>query len=299
MPRSPAAEAAGLRLAVAGKGGAGKSVIAGTMARVLARRGHRVLALDSDLMPGLAHSLGASPAAPAPLAEAADRAEDGRWRLQKGIGPVRVAQRFARPAPDGVRLLESGKLTTEGMPPVMGSVRAFYACIHGIGRSATFRAWTLLGDLPAGSRQVAFDWAPYARTILLLVEPTWQSALAARRVARIARARRGPEVLPVATKVSDPEDAARIEAMIGEPALGPIPLDPEVRAADRLGVALIDRAPEAPAVRAVERLVDLVAGRRMAGDEDRGGGEGRSGQDDRLRHDRPRARPLRAPGSRL
>jgi cellulose biosynthesis protein BcsQ len=37
-----------LWLATAGKGGAGKSVLAGTLARILARRGHRVLAVDSD-----------------------------------------------------------------------------------------------------------------------------------------------------------------------------------------------------------------------------------------------------------
>ena len=46
-------------IALTGKGGAGKSVIAGTLAGLLARRGHRVLALDSDPMPGLTMSLGA------------------------------------------------------------------------------------------------------------------------------------------------------------------------------------------------------------------------------------------------
>ena len=44
-----------------GKGGAGKSVIAGTIARVLARDGTHVLALDSDLLPGLSISMGAGP----------------------------------------------------------------------------------------------------------------------------------------------------------------------------------------------------------------------------------------------
>jgi CO dehydrogenase maturation factor len=46
-----------LRVAVVGKGGAGKSLIAGT----LARRGHHVLALDVDTLPGLALSLGLGP----------------------------------------------------------------------------------------------------------------------------------------------------------------------------------------------------------------------------------------------
>ncbi len=44
-----------------GKGGAGKSVIAGTIARLAARDGARVLALDSDPLPGLSLSLGSGP----------------------------------------------------------------------------------------------------------------------------------------------------------------------------------------------------------------------------------------------
>ena len=47
-----------IRVAFAGKGGAGKSSISGTFARVLARQGHPVLAVDSDPLPGMAYSLG-------------------------------------------------------------------------------------------------------------------------------------------------------------------------------------------------------------------------------------------------
>ena len=62
-----------LWIGVAGKGGAGKSVLAGTLARELARRGHPVLAIDSDPMPGLAHLLGVpEPEAPV-LVQAAEK----------------------------------------------------------------------------------------------------------------------------------------------------------------------------------------------------------------------------------
>ena len=47
-----------MRVAFVGKGGAGKSAIAGTFARTLARQGDPVLAIDSDPLPGLAFSLG-------------------------------------------------------------------------------------------------------------------------------------------------------------------------------------------------------------------------------------------------
>jgi CO dehydrogenase maturation factor len=49
-----------MRLAVAGKGGAGKTTTAATLARVFARRGFRVNALDDDPNPNLAVALGLS-----------------------------------------------------------------------------------------------------------------------------------------------------------------------------------------------------------------------------------------------
>jgi CO dehydrogenase maturation factor len=47
-----------MKIAVAGKGGSGKTTIAGTFARVLARRNLSVLAIDGDTNPNLAISIG-------------------------------------------------------------------------------------------------------------------------------------------------------------------------------------------------------------------------------------------------
>ena len=49
-----------MRIAIAGKGGAGKTTTAATLARLLARRGYRVNALDDDPNPNLAVALGLS-----------------------------------------------------------------------------------------------------------------------------------------------------------------------------------------------------------------------------------------------
>ena len=50
-----------MKLAIAGKGGSGKTSISGTMARALARSGHKVLAIDGDSNPNLALTLGLAP----------------------------------------------------------------------------------------------------------------------------------------------------------------------------------------------------------------------------------------------
>ncbi len=244
-----------------GKGGAGKSVISGTMARVLARDGRRVLALDSDLLPGLSLSMGAGPdPLEPPLGDAAEKDENGRWRLKKGIGPVRAVQRYATDAPDGIRLLQAGKTPREGLEPIMGSVNAFFRVVHRLPGAPTFEDWDLVGDLPAGPRHIAFGWAPYADLFVAVVQPSAQSALTARRVARIARMREGVRAVFVANRVTGAADIRHVEKLIGEPLLAAVPADEAVARAELLGLAPIDHDPDSPAVVEIERLVTALEG---------------------------------------
>jgi len=252
-----------VKLAVVGKGGAGKSVIAGTMARLLARDGARVLALDSDLLPGLSISIGSGPEpAEPPLNDAVERDENGRWRFKKGIGAVRAVQRYATDAPDGVRMLQIGKTPQEGVASIMGSINAFYRVVHRLPNARAFSDWTFIGDLPAGPRQAAYNWAPYAQKYVVVVQPGAQSALTARRVARILRQRGGADVVLIANRVRNQRDVRHVEKLIGEPVFTSLPHDERVATAERLGIAPIDYAPDAPAIRAIERLVGELAGER-------------------------------------
>jgi CO dehydrogenase maturation factor len=248
-----------MRIAVVGKGGAGKSVVSANLARMLARRGHRVLALDSDTLPGLAFSLGAEVPDDPPLNAAAEQNDKGRWRLKPGIGPVRAVQRFATDAPDGVRLLQIGKTDKRGLAINRASHNAFYQVIHRLDGAQSLRDWVILGDLPAGARQTAFDWAPYAERFLLVVEPTWQSMLTARRIVRIAGGmREGAEFSLVVNKVAEPGDAERVQEFLGVPLIAAVPVDEDVRSAERAGVALLDHAPDSAAVKALELLADAL-----------------------------------------
>ena len=245
----------GLRLAVVGKGGAGKSVVSATLARTFARRGHRVLALDSDTLPGLSISIGADLPDDVPLNAAAERDEKGRWHLVKGVGAARAVQRYAADAPDGVRVLQIGKTGRSGLGPNRASHQAFYKVIHRLDDVRSLDDWVILGDLPAGPRQAAYDWAPYAQRFLLVVEPTWQSMLTARRIVRISRTMRDDrEFSLIVNKVTDDDDVDQVQGFLGLPLLGVVPADDAVRASERAGVALLDAAPDAPATRAIERL---------------------------------------------
>ncbi len=95
-----------MKLAIAGKGGSGKTSISGTMARLLARRGQRVLAIDGDSNPNLALTLGI-PAAdmgrmPTLSRDLLRRTEDGAELTQS---LEKICESHSVTGPDGVTLL--------------------------------------------------------------------------------------------------------------------------------------------------------------------------------------------------
>ncbi|MGQ0764315.1 MAG: nucleotide-binding protein [Gemmatimonadota bacterium] len=105
-----------MRLAIAGKGGTGKTTIAGTLARLLARRGRRVLAIDADTNPNLAATLGLGPtgvetiaALPRGLMERRT-GPDGTTEVVFTRTPDEVLAEYGASAPDGVQLLVMGRV---------------------------------------------------------------------------------------------------------------------------------------------------------------------------------------------
>ncbi|MHB8656495.1 MAG: nucleotide-binding protein [Solirubrobacteraceae bacterium] len=92
-----------MKIAVAGKGGAGKTTISGTIARALGRSGHSVLAIDADVNPMLGISLGVGPERTEALVgarQALDMGEAEHQPTSEGI-----VEAFGADAPDGVRLV--------------------------------------------------------------------------------------------------------------------------------------------------------------------------------------------------
>ena len=97
-----------MKIVVAGKGGVGKSTIAGTAARVLARGGHRVLALDADANPMLGISLGVGPEETDALVAVRQGLEHGASEHEPTIDGF--VERFGIDAPDGVRLVVASRI---------------------------------------------------------------------------------------------------------------------------------------------------------------------------------------------
>ena len=242
-----------MRVAFVGKGGAGKSSLAGTFARLLARTGERVLALDSDPMPGMAFSLGVARSDAGLPDEVVEEYEhDGRrrYRLREGLTGTEVVEKYAIRGPDDVRFLQLGK----ARGPRWNNTRQHFG-YQGVLDDLPHEGWSVVGDLPGGTRQPFFTWGRYAETFLVVVEPTAASVMTGRRLAKLSSSASAPRVVAVANRVREPQDAEMVADRTGLDVVGTVPLAPVLEEADRLGRAVVDHDPEGPTVTAVRSLV--------------------------------------------
>src|SRR4030042_1139801 len=111
-----------MKIAVAGKGEVGKTLISANLARLLARDGYRVLAADADPNINLATALGIKPEIAdkivplsdnAPLIEektgiASDQSFGGIFNMTPRVNDI--VERYGVEGPDGVKLLVMGTI---------------------------------------------------------------------------------------------------------------------------------------------------------------------------------------------
>jgi CO dehydrogenase maturation factor len=245
-----------MKIALVGKGGAGKSAVGGTLCRILARSGHDVLALDADNVPGLAFTLGVDPGDAWLLSEAASFVHGEGWKLL--VEPGEAVERYAVRGPDGIRFLQFGKISGQ----LTRQQQASSAALLQIVRRLDDERFTVVIDLAAGTRQSYFGWTGIARTILVIVEPSAKSVLTARRLVRLGQERPELRLLGVANKIGTDAErrfVGRELERIGIPFWAEVPVDPIFAAAERRGMPPIDIDPASPAVRAVEEIAERLA----------------------------------------
>jgi len=246
-----------MKLAMAGKGGSGKTSLAGTMARLLARSGHRVLAIDGDSNPNLALTLGVPAeqmsALPTLATDLLRRGENGA-QLTRTLPEITAAH--AVTAPDGVELLVMAQPTRAGT----GCLSRMHGTVRRIVEAAPNEQQDVcLLDTEASSEQFSRGVASFAELMLAVVEPYFKSMESARRMAALAADLGIPRFAVVANKLRYDQDLETVRAFCSEHGLevaGAVPFDPAFATAERLGVAPVDHAPDAPAIAAIGELAE-------------------------------------------
>ena len=109
-----------MKIAITGKGGVGKTFIAGTLSRLLARDGFDVLAIDIDPAMNLSYALGIKSEMASKIIPISENQELIEERV--GTGPVYsltptvkdIAEKYGVKGPEGVLLLVMGTVRSGG-----------------------------------------------------------------------------------------------------------------------------------------------------------------------------------------
>lgn len=257
-----------MRVAVAGKGGSGKTTISGTLARVLAQSGRQVIAVDADTNPNLAITLGLQPdrtrdilALPRTLLKR-EKQPDGSVISTFLRDPLDVLDEYGTVAPDGVRLIVMGAVGHGGTGCMCGAhatVRGFLGEL--VAKSPD--AFDVIVDMEAGLEHFSRGTGKHVSRFLAVVEPYYRSMETARRVADLAGELGIAEVGAVLNKVrneADRESVASFCTAHHMSIVGEIPYDAGLADAERAGQPPLDYDPWSASVVAMRRLAaDLVA----------------------------------------
>jgi CO dehydrogenase maturation factor len=244
-----------MKLAIAGKGGSGKTSISGTMARLLARSGHRVLAIDGDSNPNLALTLGIAaermsdmPVLPSNLLR---RTEAGPV-LTHSLEEIKTSHSVT--GPDGVELL----VMAHPQHADTGCLCSMHATVRRIIEAASDEDRDVcILDTEASPEHLSRGTARYADAMFAVVEPYYKSLETGRRMASLARDLGLEHVSLVANKMRDDADLAAVREFAQSNGLeiaAVIPYDDSMPAAERARSAPLDFAPDTPAVAAIAEL---------------------------------------------
>lgn len=241
-----------MKVAVAGKGGAGKTTVTATVARLLARRGHTVVAIDADSNPNLHAALGVPDAAWTHLpVSLVSRRLDGP-RL---TAPVReVIAHHGVEAPDGVVLLRMGRPEHADEGCLCSAHATVGAVVSDLGAEPD--VVTLL-DLEASPEHLGRGTARHADILILVAEPYFRSLEAVRLQARLAAETPIRRVVVVANKIRRPNDLEAVKEFClrhDVEFVGHLPWDDAALDADALRCALVDQAPQSPLVTAIHDI---------------------------------------------
>ena len=254
-----------MKIAMVGKGGSGKTTLAGTLARVLARRRHRVLAIDGDPNPNLALMLGMSRSdadrilsIPSSLVQSVTT-PSGETTLRLTMERAMVLGQYAAQAPDGVQLIVMGK-PADGSAG-SGCMCASHRAVRGLIAEMTDAGDHTITDMEAGLEHLKRGTARNVEAMLIVAEPYYRSLEAASRTFSLANELKIAHVYAVANKVRTDADRDAIEAYCaqhGMPLIGAVPFDEQFVAAEQAAQAPADFAEGSPGMRAIEAVADRV-----------------------------------------
>ena len=237
-----------MKIAISGKGGVGKTTLAGVMARILAKRGRKVLAIDADPDSNLASAIGLPKEALAKLSPIASMTSmiEERTGAKKGtFGSVLKLNPKVDDLPDemgvnyeGIRLLLLGCIPQGGG----GCFCPENVLLKNLVRHLLVkREEALIIDMEAGLEHLGRGSTGQVDALIVVVEPGQRAMNTARQIKRLGEDLKIKNIMIVGNKVNSEEDRQLIERDLSDfPVLGYMSFNPKILQADKEGKSPYD-----------------------------------------------------------
>jgi len=254
-----------VKIAVSGKGGVGKTLIAGGLAYFFASKGLKTMAIDADPSPNLALTLGLSPEEARkilPISENKDLIESktgtgysGVFRLSFTVDDV--VREYSVRTPFGVNLIVMGTVRSMGSGctcPANAVVRALLRHL------VVERNEVVILDMEAGVEHMGRGTARHVDTMLIVVDANAKALETAKHIDELAARAGMKQIFLVANKIENEiqkETVTNFAEENGLKILDFVPFDRKVVEAEMRGETPLKYI-KSRAVRAIEKLCEKL-----------------------------------------
>ncbi len=237
-----------MKIAISGKGGVGKTTLAGVMARILAAEGKKVLAIDADPDSNLASAIGfpkESLERLSPIASMTHLIEERTGAKKGTFGSMFKLNPKVDDIPDELGVTHQGvKLLLLGCIP-QGGGGCFCpenVLLKNLVRHVlVLRDEALIIDMEAGLEHLGRGSTSHVDGLIIVVEPGQRAIQTARQIKKLGEDLKIKNMMIVGNKITSVEDRKVIEENLSDfPILGHMSFNPKILQADREGKSPYD-----------------------------------------------------------
>lgn len=254
-----------MKIAVSGKGGVGKTLIAGGLAYFFTNKGLRTIAIDADPSPNLALTLGLSPDEAQKLVPISGNKELIESKTKTGYSGVfrlsftvdDVVREYSVQTPFGVNLIVMGTVRSMGSGctcPANAVVRALLRHL------VVERNEVVILDMEAGVEHMGRGTAKHVDIMLIVVDANMKSLGTAKHIHDLAITAGIKQVFLIGNKIADEIQKEAVENFAesnGLTILDFVPFDEKVMEAEMRGETPL-KYKESDSVRAMEKLCEKL-----------------------------------------
>ncbi len=251
-----------MKIAVSGKGGVGKTLVAGVLAEFLAKNGFTVLAIDADPAPNLALTLGIPPEEAAKIVPISENTELLEAKTQTGVPGLYnlsfsvedIIEQFSVKTPYNVNLLVMGTVRSAGTGCMCPANTVIRALLHHL---LVKRKEAVVTDMEAGLEHMGRGTAEHVETMLIVTDSSLKSLEIAKKLHDLAKQMGIKQSFLVGNKIASEREGEFIEQFAKRyeiKLLGLMPFDEKISKADMQGETPLKYASQSISVMAIQKL---------------------------------------------